>query len=123
MSNKTIKVISITLLITAAVFIFVFSIRSISEVKNEPSDEFAICLTDSGAVIYGTEWCGHCRDQKKMFGDSFSEINFVDCDLQLDECIGQGIQGYPTWKIDGQAYSGVQSFEELSQLTGCSLPQ
>jgi len=33
--------------------------------KNEPSDEFAICLTDSGAVIYGTEWCGHCRDQKK----------------------------------------------------------
>jgi hypothetical protein len=32
-----------------------------------PFDEFAQCITDSGAVFYGTEWCSHCKNQKALF--------------------------------------------------------
>ncbi|MFH1400946.1 MAG: hypothetical protein ABIH41_05485, partial [Nanoarchaeota archaeon] len=33
-------------------------------------DDFARCLTQSGATMYGASWCPHCNDQKEMFGSS-----------------------------------------------------
>lgn len=35
------------------------------------TDDFAKCLTEKGAKMYGTSWCGHCKNQKALFGDSF----------------------------------------------------
>jgi len=29
--------------------------------------EFAKCLTQKGAKMYGTFWCPHCQNQKKEF--------------------------------------------------------
>ena len=84
-------------------------------------DDFAVCLTEQGAKIYGTDWCSFCKQQKDMFGKSFKYVNYVNCDFNKDECSSEGIQGYPTWKIDGEAYSGVQQFQRLSALTGCEL--
>jgi len=84
-------------------------------------DGFATCLSEAGATMYGTEWCGHCKDQKEMFGDSFDKVNFVDCDFQRDVCLIAGVNGYPTWKINGQNYEGAQPLEKLAELTGCSL--
>tara|TARA_Y100000310_G_C20408949_1_gene681008 strand:- start:197 stop:571 length:375 start_codon:yes stop_codon:yes gene_type:complete len=84
-------------------------------------DEFAQCLTEKGAKMYGTEWCHYCQDQKELFGRSFKQIDYVDCDYKKNECDIEGIKGYPTWKINGETYSGVQSFGRLSQLTGCEL--
>jgi hypothetical protein len=84
-------------------------------------DAFASCLSESGAVMYGTEWCSHCKDQKESFGSSFYNINFVDCDLNRDACLIAGVSGYPTWKINGENYPGQQSFQRLSELTGCEL--
>lgn len=83
------------------------------------SDSFAKCLTKNGAKMYGTEWCGFCKKQKELFGESFEYINYIDCDKNRQECIDEKIKGYPTWKINEESYSGVQSFEKLSQLTGC----
>ncbi len=71
--------------------------------------------------MYGTEWCSHCKSQKKMFGKSFQYINYVDCDRYSDECLRNGIRGYPTWIIDGEKYPGVQSLGRLSSLSGCSI--
>lgn len=84
-------------------------------------DEFAECLTDNGAIFYGTEWCGFCQQQKAMFGDSMDYVNFIDCDENRNTCMSEGIRGYPTWKIDGQLYSGVQQMSRLSELTGCDV--
>jgi glutaredoxin len=84
-------------------------------------DEFASCLSDSGAVMYGTEWCTHCKDQKAMFGKSFEFVNFIDCDYRRDVCLIAGVSGYPTWVIDGVNYEGALSLERLSELTGCEL--
>ena len=57
-------------------------------------DAFAQCLTEKGAVMYGTDWCSHCQNQKAEFGKSFGYVRFVNCDLQKAECIENGVQGY-----------------------------
>lgn len=81
-------------------------------------DAFAEYLTEQGAIMYGTEWCSHCKNQKALFGDSFRYINYVDCDINREVCVDAGVQGFPTWEINGELYSGEQSLERLSQLTG-----
>jgi hypothetical protein len=98
--------------------------------NNVPSgeyDDFAKCLTEKGATIYKAYWCGHCNNQKAMFGDSFKYINSVECDPKGDNakpelCTQNNIRGYPTWIINGTHYEGEQSLQTLSSLTGCSLP-
>jgi hypothetical protein len=84
-------------------------------------DGFATCLTEKNAIMYGTEWCSHCQNQKKMFGSSFEYVNFVDCDANPTACDVAGVTGYPTWQINGELYPGVQSFYDLAKLTGCTL--
>lgn len=89
--------------------------------QNGSYDDFAKCLTQKGIIMAGTDWCSHCNDQKNMFGKSFQYINFKNCD-QGSWCSDNGITGYPTWVFpDGQKYPGVQTFQKLSELSGCSL--
>jgi glutaredoxin len=90
-------------------------------------DNFAKCLTEKGAVMYGADWCPHCKEQKNMFGSSFSYIKYVNCDpnnqrTQIKECVEQGIKGYPTWKINGKVLEGTQPLDKLADASGCELP-
>jgi|SRR3989344_3087557 len=84
-------------------------------------DELASCLTEKGVVMYGTDWCPHCKNQKAMFGNSFKKINYVNCDFNVAECKNKGVTGYPTWIINGESYAGEQSLVKLASLTGCSV--
>ncbi|MBS1267214.1 MAG: hypothetical protein MAG795_01186 [Candidatus Woesearchaeota archaeon] len=84
-------------------------------------DGFAKCLSDKGAVMYGTEWCSHCQNQKAEFGNSFKFVDFVDCDKQKDVCLRNNIKGYPTWIINEKAYTGEQPLAKLATITGCDL--
>ncbi len=94
------------------------------KIANTPEGKLAQCLTEKGAVMYGTQWCGHCSDQKKAFGSESKEfLPFVDCDKKTGTCTKEGITGYPTWKFsDGTTLTGTQSLEDLAQKTGCSYP-
>ncbi len=104
--------------IVVVVAFFVYGLSGGSEGKY---DTFAKCLTENGLKMYGTEWCSHCKDQKSRFGDSFEFIDYTDCDRDKDICTSEGITGYPTWKIDGNAYSGTQQIIGLAGLAGCEL--
>ncbi|GIU68879.1 MAG: hypothetical protein KatS3mg002_0115 [Candidatus Woesearchaeota archaeon] len=90
-------------------------------------DDFAKCLTEKGAKMYGAYWCPHCNNQKEMFGDSVKYITYVECavegqpQVQTPECIAERIAGYPTWIINGERYPGEQTLQTLSKLTGCKL--
>ncbi len=89
-----------------------------------PYKQFAKCLTDAGLVFYGTDWCGHCSNQKEMFGDDFEYITFVNCDFHSEECSEAGVIGYPTWHMNGELLDmGVQTFEELGEAAGCPVPE
>ncbi len=84
-------------------------------------ESFAQCVTDTGATMYGTEWCSHCRAQKATFQSAFELINFVDCDVNSARCQEAGITGYPSWIINGEKYEGSQTITKLATITGCSL--
>ena len=102
-------VIGIIILVTA-----VYSVYSIN--KPGQYDDFAKCLNEKGAVMYGAmDWCKFTQAQKAMFGKSFKYLNYHEhTDLP-------GIKKTPTWVISGQWYENVQPFEKLSTLTGCKL--
>lgn len=91
-------------------------------------DDFAVCLTDKGAIFYGAFWCSHCQNQKATFGKSAKLLNYIECSTpdgrgQTSECDAAGIQGYPTWEFqDGSRQSGELSLETLSSQTNCPLP-
>ena len=71
--------------------------------------------------MYGTNWCPHCKDQKALFGKSFKHIDFVNCDYHMEECLAAGVEGYPTWKINGENYPGTQQLMKLDELSGCKI--
>ncbi len=77
--------------------------------------------------MYGAFWCPHCEAQKELFGPALDNVPYVECDPggespQPQLCQDKGIQGYPTWEIDGEFYPGVRSLEELATLTRFPLP-
>ena len=92
-------------------------------------DAFAQCLTDKGAMMYGAWWCPHCQNQKKLFGDAFKKVKYIECanpinqNEQTAECETTKITGYPTWIFaDGSRTEGEASLNALSLKTGCTLP-
>lgn len=90
-----------------------------------PADALAQCLTEKGVAMYGAYWCTHCQNQKKLFGNSWKHIIYIECSLpggrgQTQECTDAGIKGYPTWMMPGGLQlSGERTFEELAQASGC----
>jgi len=89
--------------------------------QTEATSEFATCITESGAVFYGTDWCSHCNHQKELFGEHFEKVEFVNCDESRELCILAGIEAYPTWIIDGEKHLGTKSLENIGILTGCEV--
>lgn len=92
-------------------------------------DAFAKCTAAKGARMFGAYWCPHCKEQEEAFGSSFKYVNYVECGvkgnvhLQSDACKTAEIKHYPTWELpDHSRVEGKQTFEFLSEKTGCSLP-
>ncbi len=128
--KDTIKQIAIIVGFFAIIFvlIFVFSDRSSSNITNNKYDIFARCLTEKGAVMYGAEACSHCKDQKQTLGGSFKYIKYVECSKDTKLCLDKGVEAFPTW-LFGTSTKKVVGFDknttmkELSDATGCVLPQ
>ncbi|MBE9127195.1 MULTISPECIES: vitamin K epoxide reductase family protein [unclassified Coleofasciculus] len=95
----------------------------ITTTSSEAEIALARHLTEVGAKEYGAFWCPHCFEQKQLFGkEAFTEVDYVECDPagknpQPQACQGAGIQSYPSWEINGKLYLGVQTLNELADLT------
>ena len=101
----------IAVLMIAGTAYFVYSAN-----RPGPYDNFAKCLTEKGAVMYGAmEWCKYTQGQRAMFGKSFKYINYHEF-TELP-----GISKTPTWVIDGKWYENAQSLDKLGELTGCKI--
>jgi uncharacterized membrane protein/glutaredoxin len=78
-------------------------------------------LAKTDAKFYGASWCPHCAEQKDLFGPSSSRVPYIECSPggprapQAPACNDAGIKSYPTWIINGQRYSGIQSLDSLAQ--------
>ena len=84
-------------------------------------DDFAKCLTEKEVVVYGNDFCQYTTKQLGYFGKSKQHIKYVKCTDNKEICDSKRVQITPTWEINGQTYSGVQSFEMLARLSGCKL--
>ena len=107
-----------------------FNLEAYEVKEEEPREEvssledFAKCLTSSGAKFYGAYWCGACNSQKEFFGEAAQFLPYIECSDQdrnmLPVCQKANITDYPTWEFNGEKSTGVKSFEQLAELSGCS---
>ncbi|KMT11182.1 hypothetical protein BVRB_5g111100 [Beta vulgaris subsp. vulgaris] len=95
------------------------------------SSPYAISLAQHlksiGAKMYGAFWCSHCQEQKEMFGSEAMKIlDYVECFpdgvkkgiKMVPACNEVGIEGFPTWVINGEVLSGEKTLEELAEISG-----
>ncbi|MDI6820721.1 MAG: thioredoxin domain-containing protein [Patescibacteria group bacterium] len=123
MNKKSIINIAIILLVIVLIAVMWYFSRPGGGVFTD-LDDFAKCLTGRGAVMYGAEWCSHCQNEKKAFGDSFQYINYVECPQEPQRCTAAGIEGYPTWIFsDGKKLEGEQGLKRLSEASNCPLQE
>ena len=114
-SSKITFFIIIAALVLAGVIIYS---NNNNDQSNIVSAELAQCIGNN-SIEYVQLGCPHCEDQEKLFGSNFKYIKSVDCFYNQQECINAGVEGTPTWIIDGTKYLGLQSIPKLQQLTGC----
>ena len=125
--GKGIFVIGI-LIVIIIIVVLVFISKSGNSYNSSDVDTFAKCITQKGAIMYGTFWCPHCANQKGLFGRSAKKLPYIECSTpdsngQLQVCKDKGITTYPTWDFaDGERKTGEIPLDYLSQKTGCELP-
>jgi len=90
-------------------------------------DDFAQCVADSGAVLYGAHWCKFTVEQVAEFGASAGYLPYSECyipDTKTKYAKCQRIRSFPTWLLpDGEFHSGLMSLAELAEATDCDLPR
>ena len=93
------------------------------DVNKDSRISLAEHLSNNGAVMYSAYWCPHCHDQKEMFGqEGVKKLKVIECaedgkNNQRELCQAKGIEGYPSWEINGEIYSGVISLKELANIS------
>jgi hypothetical protein len=113
-----------------ALTVLCLSAISFSAADKAKLDDFARCLGQKKAVMYGAFYCDHCKEQKDRFGESAQYLPYVECVEKgtrkiTEQCKALGIRRTPTWIFEqsGERVDGkVLSLQELSQKTGCRLP-
>ena len=83
---------------------------------------FGQCLKEKGLIMYGSDRCELCLNQKQILGSEFPDIKYINCDSYSDICEARSIHAYPVWSVnDENYYKGIKSLPELAELSGCSL--
>ena len=84
---------------------------------------FAKFLSANKIVMYSAYWCPHCHDQKQLFGKEATEfLTVVECakdgkNNQYSLCQTKEIEGFPSWEINNNIYSGTRNLNELAEMT------
>ncbi|MEM4271583.1 MAG: hypothetical protein QXD13_00620 [Candidatus Pacearchaeota archaeon] len=116
MNKKQKIILGIALLIVTVIVIFIFS-NNPNNASAQTPEEVAKCLSEKGVVMYGSKYCPHCAEQKALFKDAFSLINYVECTKKPEEC--SGLAGVPAWKVGESIYYGTTGLSDLAGLAGC----
>lgn len=114
--NKDLKIYLILVVIILFIIGGIYAIKYFN--KETPEEKTMKCIA-SGAVLYSSKTCGHCKTQKEILGDYLSLFKQIDCFYETDQCREANIEAYPTWLINEKYYEGVRTINELAELTGC----
>jgi uncharacterized membrane protein len=95
----------------------------ITTTSSQAEIDLAEYLSSIGAKEYGAYWCPHCYDQKQLFGkEAFAKVPYIECDpkgknAQPDVCAAANLEGFPTWDINGERFSGTQPLQKLAEIS------
>tara|TARA_B100000900_G_scaffold2491_1_gene2142 strand:- start:492 stop:1430 length:939 start_codon:yes stop_codon:yes gene_type:complete len=95
----------------------------VKTVSSKEKINFAKFLSDNNIVMYSAYWCPHCHDQKELFGKkAVEELIIVECakdgkNNKYNLCQEKGIEGFPSWEINNEIYSGTMNLDELADMT------
>ena len=84
----------------------------------------AIHLTETGVKFYGAYWCPRCQEQKALFKASADRLPYVECSSGgrgsplTAPCVANDIRSYPTWIVDDQRFTGLQTPRTLAGAAG-----
>ena len=98
----------------------------INDNPNNLSFEQINCLTEQ-YKFYGTDWCVHCKNQKKELGNIIVQNTFINCDENKALCENIGVEGYPMNVMinknngDLARIYGELSIQKIINYTGCSI--
>jgi len=109
-----------TLILVIIVVIVIAIILGINYVKGNGnySDETMQCIADNSILIV-SKTCSHCINQKNILGDSLDLFELIYIDENPEVLEQYDVKVVPTWIINNEKITGVQSIEELKELTGC----
>lgn len=101
----------------------------ITESANDESDNIQIakCLSGKSVKLYGSYTCSHCNNQKKMFGDGVTYLNYVECNAGGENadpksCGAAKITAYPTWvNAKKEQLVGSRDPETVAKWAGCQI--
>lgn len=113
--SKKFKIYTTIAIVFSVLILSIGSFAFINSKKPGYYDDFAKCLSEKGAIMYGANFCQYSHAQKGMFGKS---IKFID---YKDFSENPNVKITPTWEINGNLIERVQSFDRLAELTGCSI--
>lgn len=120
MAKKKSSIITVLVIIGILAIAGVIIYLKSSSPTSTVSVDLAKCI-GTHSQEYVQLGCEFCQEQEALFGSSYKYINSTDC-YQLNNkalCSQIGIKRTPTWIINGTFYEGVQSIDELKNLTGC----
>lgn len=129
--NYRLSLIAVVIILAVAMLVYFYTGKTNNQSSNNQAPtatsttskssqnliDFAQYLSNQGATLYGIADCDHCQNQKDMFGDALSKINYVDCGISATVCADNNIGAYPTWVIGGKQYVGEQSIDQLKKIT------
>ena len=116
---KKIIFILILIIIGIGITILILINNDTDRISNNSIDKNLVKCISENSVVYISSGCVACEKQEKLFGESFKELNVIDCVFESEKCREANITAVPAWFIDEKSYKGVQSIEKLKELTGC----
>lgn len=77
----------------------------------------AQCLSNNNVILYVSSTCFSCENQLDVFGTEASKhLTIVQCDT-IEDC--PDVPGVPSWKVNGEYYTGKQNLNTLQEISGC----
>ncbi len=119
-STKTFLTFGVLIVLIAGLYVFTdwFSKTTGYALGEDQQIRFVHCLNDHGAVLYLKSDCAECLQQEKLFAPrALDLIEIVSCDALA--C--GNLASLPAWELDGQFSYGQKDFQQLSELSGCTL--
>ena len=107
----------LTIVIVVLIIYNVAILLDVSTIESANDNELQ-CITEN-SVMVALKSCGACNKQKEFFGDKIEYLNVIYCEDNKQFCIDGEIVAVPTWIIKNKKYVGLQSIEQLKELSGC----